>query len=145
MPVILITPIRWSRSPIQAFFLFLLAVAGILVVLGLSENILVRQIGPPWSGIWGAASTIGSTIALIGAYWKNQVTGMIIERAGISLLGLAALYWLATVFVFTKADGLYTEIMTALFILICYLQVRYINIHINLILDAINHGGKFNG
>lgn len=142
MPTVIITPIRWSRSPIQSFFLFLLMVSGILIALNLSRNAITRDMGEPWASIWGGILAVGSAVALVGAYWPLKTTGMLIERSGVLLLGGGSLYWAFMIFKRNEFDSLFTELIVILFAIACFVQVRYINKHMNLILEAISKGGR---
>jgi len=142
MPVIIVSPVRWSRSPLQTFLLALCLVSGILIATGVSRNPVTKEMGEPWATIWGFSLCVGAAVALIGAFWKNRITGMLIERSGILLLGLASLLWPILVTSNVGLDGLYSSTITLIFSIACFFQVRYINKHINLILEAIKHGGQ---
>lgn len=142
MPTVIITPIRWSRSPLQSFFLLLLGITGILIVFGISDNRIIDEMGEPWSTIWGSSLALGASISLLGAFWKNKVSGMLIERAGIFLLGCAGLYWAFMVVKITHWNSALTVVFTAMFSVACFMQVRYINKHIDLILGALAEGGQ---
>ena len=138
MPVIVVTPLKWSRSPLQTFLLLLSAVAGLSILLNLSRNGITRQMGEPYASLWGAALFLGATIAIIGTYWKNRITGMLIERAGIFLLGGAALIWALLVLFYVGWDtAASSSAITGLFSVMCFRQVRYINYHISLIIQAL--------
>lgn len=141
MPVVLITPVRWSRSPIQTLFLGLLSVAGFIIIFGFSDSKVIEDVGEPWSSIWAGGLILGSLISLVGAYWRDQIDGMLIERSGIFLLGLIGFYWFCAVLVTTKLDGVISECFGLVFSAVCYLQVKYINQHIDMILQAIDRGG----
>lgn len=141
MPVIVITPPRWSRSPLQTFLLGLCAVTGILIAADISRNRITKEMGEPWATIWGLSLFVGAMIAIAGTVWRNKITGMLIERSGIMLLGLASLIWPISIIWVTGIDALYSAVVTLIFSVSCFFQVRYINKHINLILEAINNGG----
>lgn len=141
MPTIIVTPVRWSRSPIQTFFLGLIAVTGILIAANVSRNAITQEMGEPWASIWGIFLFTGSTVSLLGAYWKDRVTGMLIERSGIFLLGLASLTWPFGILLRVGIDGLFSAVITLAFSISCFVQVAYINKHMNLILDALKDGG----
>lgn len=145
MPVIIVEPLRWSRSPIYTFFLGLIIITGILTIFGLSNNAVVNEMGKPWYQIWGIFLCIGAGIAVAGSYWRNKVNGMLIERSGIFLLGGASAIWpilIVSMIGFLRSP--YTVVSTLIFSATCFLQVRYINKHILLITEAITESRKQN-
>lgn len=93
----------------------------------------------PWVTMWGSFLVVGSLIALSGIVWKNKITGMLIERSGIVLLGGASFVWPWLVIKEVGVPGLVTAAFTLGFSVACIWQVLYINHHMNLILDAIKH------
>lgn len=138
MPIIVVEPLRWSRSPIQSYFLVIIALTGLLIILNLSDDAITKNMGEPWASIWGIALMLGSLVALLGSYYPNKLTGMFIERSGILLLGGASAIWPIAIVVrlgFFRSP--FTVIITAIFAATCFLQVRYINKHIKLIIAAI--------
>lgn len=141
MPVIIVAPVRWSRSPLQIFLLSLVLVTGLLIAFGISRNAVTKDMGEPWATAWGIFLSIGAVVSLIGAFWKNKITGMLIERSGILLLGLTSVIWPVATVAVTGLNGLYSSTITMIFAGSCFFQVKYINEHINLILQAINDGG----
>lgn len=145
MPVIVVEPLRWSRSPLQTFFLFLIAITGLLTIFGLSENAVITEMGEPWASFWGAGLTVGATITVAGSYWPDKITGMLIERSGIFLLGGISVIWpILIVSMVGWNRSPFTVVSTVIFSATCFLQVRYINKHIKLIMEAINESRKLN-
>lgn len=138
MPVIIVAPLKWTRSPLQIFLLILCVFSGLLIMTNHSESQVIHSMGEPWSTLWGAFLLLGSLIALLGIYWKNQITGMLIERSGIVLLGGASLIWPILVLSKIGWAGIIAAIFTLGFSAACVWQVAYINHHMNLILHAIN-------
>lgn len=139
MPVIIVEPLRWSRSPIYTFFLFLIAVTGILTLIGASENAITREMGNPWASLWGLGLLIGSIVSIVGAYWPNKITGMLIERSGIVLLGgISAIWPILIIWLIGFFRSPFTVVSVTIFSITCFLQVRYINNHIKLIMEAIS-------
>jgi len=138
VPVIVVAPLRWSRSPLQSFFLLLLAVTGLLITLNISRNAVTVEMGEPWASFWGTSIFLGSSVAVIGSYWKDKISGMLIERSGILLLGGASVIWPAALVLSVgwEKSG-FSAVITFIFAMFCFLQVRYINKHIQLILEAI--------
>lgn len=143
MPVIVVEPLRWSRSPLYIFFLALIAITGIITMAGLSDNMVTREMGKPYYHFWGAFLLVGSSVAVFGSYWRNKINGMLIERSGIFLLGGASAIWsILIVALIGVLRSPFTLISVSIFSVSCFLQVRYINKHIILITEAITESRK---
>lgn len=146
MPVIVVEPLRWSRSPIYIFFLLLIGITGIITVAGLSDNMVTKDMGSPYYQFWGSFLVTGSSVAIFGSYWRNKINGMLIERSGIFLLGGASLVWgILIILLIGFLRSPFTLVSVFVFSLACFLQVRYINKHIKLITEAITESRKKNG
>lgn len=146
MPVIVVEPLRWSRSPIYIFFLCLIAITGIITIAGLSDNMITKEMGKPYYHFWGGFLLVGSIVSVAGSYWKDKINGMLIERSGIFLLGGASLIWgVLVILLVGLLRSPFTLVSTFTFALTCFLQVRYINKHITLITEAITESRKKSG
>lgn len=137
MPTIIVTPLKWARSSLQSYFLGLIVVTGVLIATGISRNPAIAEMGEPYATIWGICLSVGAATALIGGYWREQLTGMLIERSGILLLGGSAALWAILVALKTHANSPATVLFTSAFAFACFRHVRYINQHMNLILKAV--------
>lgn len=144
MPIIIVEPLRWSRSPIYTFFLTLIAITGVLTIAGLSQNMVTNEMGKPWYQLWGGFLVVGSVVAVAGSYWRDKISGMLIERAGIFLLGGASAIWPILIILMIGFRSPFTVVSTFIFAVTCFLQVRYINKHILLITEAITESRKQN-
>lgn len=142
MPVIIVAPIRWTRSPLQIFLLAITFISGIVIIINKSESKVIQSMHEPWATIWGCCLVVGALIALAGAFWKNKITGMLIERSGTVLLGGASFLWPIAVIKYAGLSALYPATITLVFSGACIWQVAYINHHMNLILKAIDDAGK---
>jgi hypothetical protein len=98
--------------------------------------------GEPWASLWGGGLTLGAFVTLVGSYWPNKITGMLIERSGIFLLGGISLIWPVLILGLIGFRSPFTVVATFIFAGTCFLQVRYINKHIALILEAISESEK---
>lgn len=144
MPVILVAPIKWSRSPLQIFLLVLCILSGLVIVMDRSDSKVIQEMGEPWASLWGVCLVAGSIIAIVGAFWKNKITGMLIERSGTVLLGGASFLWPILAVKIVGLDAAYPAAVTLMFSFACVWQVVYINHHMSLILNAIDKA-KDNG
>ena len=138
MPVVIVTPMKWSRSPLQLFLLLLILTAGLTILFGQSQNKVIIEMGSLWSSIWGGTLVISSIVCLAGSYWKDRISGMFIERSGTILLGGSSFLWPILVLINVGIDGAYTAVSTFIFSAFCFWHVVYINRHIHLILNAID-------
>lgn len=145
MPIVVIAPLRWSRSPLQTFLLILCTITGLVIVLGESDNRIIHDMGEPWASLWGLALMLGSAVTLTGSFWRNRINGMLIERSGIVLLGLASFVWPILVLLEVGLAGAWTAFATIAFSVTCLFQVRYINKHFKMIIDAMEHPEKRDG
>jgi hypothetical protein len=145
MPVIVVEPLRWSRSPLQTFFLVLIAVTGLLTIFNQSDNQVIIEMGEPWASLWGFGLIMGSAVTLTGSFWRDKVTGMLIERSGVLLLGgISAIWPILIVKVIGWDRSPFTVVSVAIFSATCLLQFRYINKHIKLIIEAVGESRQQN-
>lgn len=92
MPIIRYSSTNLSRHPLQVFILVLCLISSIPTLFGalpapssleaLEPLVLVRA--------WAGLLFFGSVLAFLGIYWRNRVTGIIIEQVGFIWLALAA-------------------------------------------------------
>lgn len=138
MPTVIITPVKWARSPLLVFFLALIGLSGVLIATGLQRTPIVKGMGEPWATIWGVGLSLGSFTTVAGSYWRNQIDGLLIERSGVFLLsGTAAIYSVLILVFAGFSAGFTSSLVYAIFAVACYRQVRYINIHMGLIINAL--------
>lgn len=145
MPTVIISPVKWSRSPLLTFLMCTITLSGILIAFNIQRTAVVKDMQEPWATIWGIALTIGSATSVVGAYWKDQVDGMLIERTGVFLLGGSATIYSILILLFTDFKNPLSSIVYMLFAVACYRQVRYINKHIELIIEALSKGEESDG
>ena len=99
MPIKRYSSTDLSRHPIQLFMLGLCFLASAPTLLGAIpppasiEASLPIELVRGWSGLL----FFGAAIALVGVYWRNRVTGIIIEQVGFIWLGLAAVVYSAAI------------------------------------------------
>lgn len=128
-----------DRSPFKICLLILVTVAGIPLMLGISQNRITDQMGQPYANIWGGALSLGGLLNLIGTYWQWRVLrGMFIERSGNILLGGAAFIWSILVIWKTGTDGILSAFFTVALAIACAAEVRRINKQVKKVLEIIN-------
>jgi hypothetical protein len=85
-------PLHAGRHPSQVFLLLLCVVSGIPKLFGVTTAGSVEASLPGWLAVaWGGVLFGGSAAALVGSYWRGElVTALTVERAGLALVGAAA-------------------------------------------------------
>lgn len=105
----------------------------------ISRNMITQAMGEPYATIWGWCLVLGGSSILLGVYWpKDQITGLIIERSGLVLLGGACLIWSVMVVWKTHTNGLFSAVLTFGLFLACLAQWRWINKGVNRVIKAID-------
>lgn len=123
-----------GRHPFELFTLYLAVLVALPTVLGLiPEPGSIRALMLAWmSWGWSAILLVGSAVAIAGVYWKERVTGLILEQLGLAGVGVgAAAYAVAVVYV-VGTDGLFAAAFCVGFAVACVR--RYF--HIQQTLDA---------
>lgn len=138
MPLIIVDPTMWRRSPFQLFLLLLTLVAGIPIMLGVADNQVTEAMGSPYAFLWGLFLTIGSVFSLIGSLWPAAPeTGMLIERTGLVALAGASFVWVVLVFSRIGWPAAYSGLLTLGFGIACAAQIFWIEKNINRIIQIL--------
>lgn len=136
--MVLILP-RTGRSPFQLYLVGLVLLGGFGIATSISRNMITQAMGEPYDTIWGWCLVLGGSSILLGVYWpKDQITGLIIERSGLVLLGGACLIWSVMVVWKTHTNGLFSAVLTFGLFLACLAQWRWINKGVNRVIKAID-------
>lgn len=98
-------PLYSQRNPYQVFLLGLSIIGSIPLLRGYpASSVLASQLSHTAVIFWGTCLLIGSVVALAGEFWPGHTwDGLVIERAGLSLVGLAAAVY--AVVVWTSVHG----------------------------------------
>lgn len=85
-----LTAVPPSRHPFQVWILFacVLAGAGNLVD---SQSVINELLPPIIVTIWAICLMASGLLGLIGAFLKDRILGLLLERAGLSTLALASI------------------------------------------------------
>jgi hypothetical protein len=90
-----VDPLHAGRHPFQTYLLALSVVSGLPILFGyIGAGSMAREL-PFWLAFcWGLALFIGSSVALVGSYWRgNAANALTIERAGLAVIGSAAIVY----------------------------------------------------
>lgn len=84
-----------GRHPFEIFMLLLAAVTSIPSLLGAApEPGSIEEALPGWASFsWQVALVIGSVMALVGIWWRERATGLILEQLGLALVGVAGVIY----------------------------------------------------
>lgn len=100
-----------SRHPFELFTLGLCAFVGLPLLVGEARPGSISALLPPWAGdVWGAMLVVGALVALLGIYWRNRVTGIVLEQIGLMSVGLGALFYTLVVVIQNGVPALYATI-----------------------------------
>lgn len=138
MPMVVLLP-RTGRSPFQIYLISLVLIGGIGIITNTSQNTVTQAMGEPYATIWGIFLTLGGLLILLGVYWPREaITGLIIERSGLVLLGGACFIWSILLIWRIHTNGLFSALLTFGLSLACLAQWRWINKSINEVIKAID-------
>ena len=106
-------PLYTQRNPYQTFLLILAAISSWPLLKGETGSAaLEAELSDAAVMLWGVALLAGSLVALLGEFWRgHDWTGHVIERAGLALVGVAALIY-ATV-IWTATDLAHADVSFA--------------------------------
>ena len=136
MPLVVVNTPR--KSPFQVYLLALITLSGIPIAIGLSDNAITREMGEPYSTIWGFFLFIGGLLGIVGLYWpKDLFTGILIERSSLVALGGSSLIWAVLVVWRVQLNGLFSASLTFGLFLACLAQFRYLNRQVNKVMKAV--------
>lgn len=137
MPTIVVLSER-KRSPFQLYLIGLITVAGLSIMIGISDNPIYKAMGG-YSVVWGAFLFIGGTLQLLGIHWpRSTFTGMLVERSGLVAVGGASLLWSILVVWKVHLTGLFSAILTFALFMACLAQWRWVNKNVSRIIKAVN-------
>ncbi len=121
-----------SRHPFETYLLALAVVSGVPLIFGGGNSRTIDASLPPTLVVvWGVMLTVGSSMALVGSYWRGrQITGLVLERAGLVGVGGAAIVYAVAALLAVGSDALFSSCITAGFGAACFAQARRIALRI---------------
>lgn len=134
-----IDPLAASRHPFETYLLALAAISGLPLIIGEPTSGTIDEALPyPLVLVWGLMLLVGSTIALVGLYWRGRsATGLVLERAGLIGVGGASLVYATALVILVQFEGAFSSCITAGFGLACFTQARRISMRIQMVLDQM--------
>jgi len=131
-----------GRHPIAVLMLVWSVIAGVLYLFGSPPPASITQSLPATVVYaWYALLTIGSTVALIGVFGRaapleRLVTSLLIERLGLTPLGVGALVWAIAIFAVGGTRGLGSGGLTAAYGAACLIRTLQITRYLRRIRTA---------
>lgn len=84
-----LTAIPPSRHPFQFWVLFALAISGAGNFFTPGSEVLQQGLDPLSHKVWAATLMVSGVLGLIAAWWRDRITGLIMERIALVSVGLA--------------------------------------------------------
>jgi len=138
-------PLYSQRNPHQLFLLVLSVVAAIGLVEGATgSTILDDALDATAVTLWGICLLTGSRTALAGMWGPRTWTGLVVERAGLAVVGVAAGIYSWLVFA-VAPDVAYTAFVHIAYALSCLWRVRQITVRLRWVREQVarlNNGGQ---
>lgn len=89
------------------FLLALCLFSGALQLIPRARSDSISNLLPFWlTASWGLLLVVGATVTLAGVFWRNRVTGLLVEGAGRTMFAPAALIYAGAVIVAAGWGGL---------------------------------------
>lgn len=94
-------PTLSGRHPFEVFLLTMCAVSGVPLAFGAPRPGSINSQLPEALAVgWGITLALGSVTALAGIWWRNRVSGIILEQIGLVAVGWAAIIYGAAAVIF---------------------------------------------
>lgn len=77
-----------SRHPFQFWVMFALVLSGLTNFLTPGSEVLQEGLDPFMHKVWAATLAISCAITLVAAWWRDRVTGLLLERTGLTTMGV---------------------------------------------------------
>jgi len=77
-----------SRHPFQFWVIFALSLSGATNFFASGSEVM-ELVNPFFHKVWASTLMIGGALALVGAYWRDRVTGLLLERIALTAIGIS--------------------------------------------------------
>lgn len=96
-----------SRHPFQFWVMFGLILSGASNFFIPGSEVLRQGLDPFSHKVWAGTLMIGAIVTLISAWWKDRITGLLLERIGLVSIGISCPVYAAIVL--TQVPGIATS------------------------------------
>lgn len=77
-----------SRHPFQVWLMFALVISGASNLF--TPGAVTSQVDPFFHKIWACTLLVGGLATLVGTFWRDRVTGLLLERLGLGTVGMSS-------------------------------------------------------
>jgi hypothetical protein len=78
-----------SRHPFQLWVLVALLISGLANFLTPGSEVLQEGLNPLMHKTWALTLTVSALMALASAWWRDRITGLLLERTGLLAMGVS--------------------------------------------------------
>jgi hypothetical protein len=87
-------PVPPSRHPFQVWLVTACLLSGTFTLAGVTSGSDFEEALPQWTtSSWGLLLVVAGALILAGAWWRDHLTGLIMERIGLRVLGWGCLIY----------------------------------------------------
>lgn len=108
-----LTAIPPSRHPFQFWVMFAMVLSGAGNLFAPGSEVLQQGLDPFFHKVWALTALLGGLLALGGAFWLDRVTGLLVERIGLTTIGLSCPIYSLVVYEAVGAQGIVSVALTA--------------------------------
>lgn len=99
-------PVPPSRHPFQFLVMFALGLSGFFVVLSDAPPGSINSLLPHWAvNGWGTLMMIGGSLAIASSFWRDRITGLLLERIALMMIGGVCTVYAAAVWIVYEGDN----------------------------------------
>lgn len=123
-----LTGIPPSRHPFQVWILAACLISGISTAVFDAGPATLRELLPVWAfWLWGAVLMMGGFFGLLGAFWEDRITGLLMERLALIAISGGSMVYAVTVVSLAGKVGYTTAAYTMSVGIAGFWRVRHIN------------------
>lgn len=102
-----LTAIPPSRHPFQFWVMFALAMSGLGNLFTPGSAVLQEGLDPFFHKLWAALLLISAAMALAASFWRDRVSGLLVERIALITMGsICPLYGIVVILQIGFTEGL---------------------------------------
>lgn len=123
-----LTEIPPSKHPFQFWMMAACMMSGFSNMVRYNKDSAFNDLLPPWSVFgWGFILFVSGSLAITAAWWRDRVTGLLLERLALSALAAACTIYAIAVALLVGGDASQTIAFTASAGIASAWRVRHLN------------------